>query len=245
MKKIIMSMMLLASAMGAMAQEAESPVGKFSIIPRIGVGISNWSNNSLSYTDGTTVKSKYQAGFMGGVDFEYRATEEVGISLGAYYAQQGFKFPSNQSESKGDNKTTLDGINNVHVNLNYIQVPLLVKGYVTRQLALMVGAQVGFLCGDGKLKMDNSQMVIDKDGNSTVSASETSTSPWPTKKVDVSIPIGISYEYMGVILDARYNLGIVNVDNISSIKDEHGEAYINNKSKSKNFTITVGYRFTL
>ena len=30
--------------------------------------------------------------------------------------------------------------------------------------------------------------------------------PWPAKKVDVAIPLGLSYEYMNVILDARYNV---------------------------------------
>ena len=31
---------------------------------------------------------------------------------------------------------------------------------------------------------------------------------WPAKKVDVAIPLGLSYEYMNVILDARYNVSL-------------------------------------
>lgn len=232
--------MLLLSVMGVMAQEQESPVGKFSLIPYVGVGLSNWSNCSRNYADEMSVKSKYQAGFIGGVDVEYRATKEVGVSVGVNFAQQGFKFPSYQTETKASNgETVLDGFNNNHVKLNYIQVPLLVRAYVTNHLSLMLGAQVGFLCGDGKLKMDYTKATLRNDVVET-SETETITSDWPTKKVNVSIPIGIAYEYMGVILNARYNLGLVNVSGMSDVQPSAKENYKNN-----GFVLTVGYRFTL
>ena len=238
--------MLLLATMGAMAQETtESPVGRFSVIPRIGVGITNWSNCSMAYSDEQTEKSKYQAGFLGGVDFEYRTTNEVGVSLGVHYARQGFKFPSHQTTTKGNDGTVLEGYNDIHVNLDYVQVPLLVKGYVTRNLALMLGVQAGFLCGDGKSKADYTKATIEKDENITTSESETLKTTWPTKKVDVSIPIGVSYEYMGVILDARYNLGLTNASDISRVKDADGQPYIKENCKNKGFSLSVGYRFTL
>ena len=97
MKKYMMAVALMVLAvMAAVAQDIENPVGKISVIPRIGVVLSNWSNNKIYFTteeNADYMKSKYQAGFMGGVDFEYRATEQVGISLGAYYAKQGFRWP--------------------------------------------------------------------------------------------------------------------------------------------------------
>lgn len=52
--------------------------------------------------------------------------------------------------------------------------------------------------------------------------------------VDLSIPVGASYEYMNVILDARYNFGLTNIYKIDAMK-----------SKNRFFTITVGYRFNL
>lgn len=237
-KKIITAVMLLAT-MGAMAQGTEdNPVGRFSIIPRIGVAISNWSNNKVytSVTQSDVIKSKYQTGFMGGIDVEYRVTEQVGISLGAFYAKQGFRWPSDQTETKKDGKTILTGTNNQHVDFNYIQVPLMVKAYVTRQFAMMVGAQVGFRCGEGKYKGDTSDMEIDADGKGTLIEKESFSTPWPAKKVDVSIPIGASYEYMNVILDARYNLGLLKVDKVANMPSQ---------SKTNVFTISVGYRFTL
>lgn len=84
MKKYMMAVALMVlSVMTAVAQDVENPVGKISVIPRIGVVLSNWSNNKIYFTteeNSDYMKSKYQAGFMGGVDFEYRATEQVGIS---------------------------------------------------------------------------------------------------------------------------------------------------------------------
>lgn len=48
----------------------ENPIGKFSVIPRVGVALSNWSNNSIyvSVALGDEIKSKNQAGFMAGAD---------------------------------------------------------------------------------------------------------------------------------------------------------------------------------
>ena len=42
-KKIVLMMMLLLAVVGAKAQEVENPVGRFSVIPRIGVTLANWS----------------------------------------------------------------------------------------------------------------------------------------------------------------------------------------------------------
>ena len=246
MKKRIMSLaLLLAAVIGINAQETESPVGKFSVIPHVGVGISNWSNNELSVQADEMLKSKYQAGFNGGIDVEYRATKEVAVSLGVNYARLGFKYPSYQTENKGNDATTLDGYNNIHANMDYIQVPLKVRAYITRNLSLTLGVQAGFLCGDGKLKMDYTQATINKNDEVTTKETETLTYTWPTKKFDVSIPIGVSYEYMGVILSAQYNLGLTNVSDVTKVKDKDGEPYIIENCKNRSFAVTVGYRFTL
>lgn len=237
--------LLLFSAMGVNAQETENPVGKLSVIPHVGIGISNWSNNRLAFTDGESVKSKYQAGFTGGVDVEYRMTKEVGVSLGVSYARQGFKFPSHQITTKGNDMTTLNGFNNIHANLDYIQVPLMVRAYVTHNLSLMLGAQIGFLCGDGQLNMDETIATINKNDEVTTKETQTIKSTWPTKKINVCIPIGVAYEYMGVILDARYNLGLTNVSDNSKFKDADGQPSIQENCKSRGFVFSVGYRFTL
>lgn len=234
-KNIVILVMLLLTTLGTMAQEVDNPVGRFSIIPRIGVALSNWSDNNIMVNadGGEEIKSKKQAGFLGGLDVEYRATEYVGISLGAYYARQGFRYPDYEVETDADKKLYI-GTKNQHVNLDYIQVPLMLKAYVTRQFVVQVGVQAGFLCGDGKFLAEETELEKDKDGSTIHKDTRTVSSPWPAKKVDVSIPFGLSYEYMNVILDARYNMGLtkVNKDDVS-------------KSRNNILTFTVGYRFTL
>jgi hypothetical protein len=52
------------------------------------------------------------------------------------------------------------------------------------------------------------------------------------KTFDFSIPVGISYEYMNVCLDARYNIGV------SKIADRGSD-------RNSVFQITLGYKFKL
>lgn len=235
--------LLWLATVGAMAQETKSPVGRFSVIPRIGVAIANWSDNSLTLLYGNTneVKSKNQAGFLGGVDVEYRATEYLGVSLGAYYARQGCRWGDyeqridvNSAQKADDNNGMYWGYKDRHLNLDYVNVPLLFKAYVTPQFAVMAGVQAGFLCGDGKLLAEVTDLVKGKDGSTQYQDTRHVENDWPAKKVDFSIPVGLSYEYMNVILDARYNIGLTKAN------DFEGQ-----NSKNKVFSVTVGYRFTL
>lgn len=232
-KNILAFALLLLSAASAGAQEVENPVGRFSVVPRIGVALANWSGLALEPANGTSLKPKYQAGFLGGVDVEYRVDKSLGISLGAYYARQGMRFPDCELAQNAD-KGEYIGIKNQHVNLDYIQVPLMLKGYLVDGLSLNAGVQVGFLCGDGKVKREETGLVKDKNGSVTYKDMEETSALWPAKKVDVAIPIGLSYEYMNVILDARYN--------VSLTKAGEGEW---SDCKNKALTFTVGYRFTL
>ena len=58
----------------------------------------------------------------------------------------------------------------------------------------------------------------------------------PTAKVskfDLSIPVGVSYEYKNIVLDARYNWGLVKVVNV-------GDAFYN-----RCFMLSLGYKFAL
>jgi hypothetical protein len=58
------------------------------------------------------------------------------------------------------------------------------------------------------------------------------------EKFDLSIPMGISYEFkVPIVIDLRYNLGLtkVNKESVSGVKD-----YKNNV-----VSLTVGYKFAL
>lgn len=91
-------------------------------------------------------------------------------------------------------------------NPGYLNIPLTVNYYVVNGLALKAGVQPGFL--------------IAKDKNDDA------------KKIDLSIPVGASYEYQNFVFDARYNIGVTKVA-------DHGDGYNNV------IQITVGYKFKL
>lgn len=120
------------------------------------------------------------------------------------------------------------------MNLDYIQVPLMLKAYLVEGLSVNAGVQVGFLCGDGKVKREETDLQKDKNGSITYKDMRETEATWPAKKMDVAIPMGLSYEYMNVILDARYN--------VSLTKAGKGDW---DNCKNKALTFTVGYRFTL
>ena len=95
-------------------------------------------------------------------------------------------------------------------NLEYLNVPVLVNCYVAPGLALKAGAQVGFL-----MKAKNGDYDFKDD----------------CKKVDFSIPVGLSYEFSDFVIDARYNFGL------TKIYDDAGA-----KCKNSVIMLTLGYK---
>ena len=92
------------------------------------------------------------------------------------------------------------------VKLDYINIPILANVYVAKGLAVKLGIQPGF--------------VVDKDDADHM------------ETFDFSIPVGLSYEFNNVVIDARYNFGVTNIA-------EGGDA------KNSVFQFTLGYKFAL
>ena len=111
----------------------------------------------------------------------------------------------------------------------------MLKGYATRQLVAMVGIQTGFRCGDAKFSYEETSLEKDKNGSTYYKDTKEVEGTLIAKRTNISIPVGVSYEYMNVILDARYNIGLTKMENISGF----------DSPKNSFFTFTVGYRFTL
>ena len=144
----------------------------------------------------------YKAGFVGGLELEYHASPLVGLSGALLYSNQGYKVSED------------------HVNVtwspSYLNIPILANFYVANGLALKAGIQPGFKTSSsvkvGGVKVDDTSDAI--------------------KSFDFSIPVGISYEYMNVCLDARYNIGCTKV-----FKEGDGNHSV--------FQLTLGYKFKL
>lgn len=201
MKKLFVVAAVMLAAVGAQAQRA---VGSWSFQPKVGMNVAD-----LTKTDGSDAR----IGLALGAEAEYQLTDLFSLTGGVMYSQQGTK-------ASGDmefDDFSVDGT--VTFKLDYINVPILANVYVAKGLAVKLGVQPGFLVND--------QMKIKAMGHSVTKDLPSSAG---VKTFDFSIPVGVSYEYKNVQLDARYNWGLTNV-----AKD--GDA------KNSVFQFTLGYKF--
>ena len=102
------------------------------------------------------------------------------------------------------------------LKLDYLNVPLTADFYVAPGLALKTGVQFGFLMN---AKAEDVDIKDD------------------CEKMNISIPLGISYEISNFILDIRYNLGLTKVNKTTG---SH-----NMKQRSDLIQFTIGYKFEL
>lgn len=224
------TILLAALMLCTVAAKAQPKAGTFSIIPRLGVALAT-TTDELGFNTEQVLKAKYKAGFAGGVDFDYQLSSLVSVSAGAFYSMQGNRFGTTERTSNVKNQTI--GIEDARLNLSYLSVPLMANVYVSQGLAVKAGLQMDFAL-DGKYKWDETTINKNEDGTYVVSETTSMTTTCPQKSVTMSIPVGLSYEYMNVVLDARYNVGLGN------IADENAT-----DMKKNSFMFTVGYRFAL
>ena len=143
-------------------------------------------------------------GLAAGAEFEYGLTDNIGLSAGVLYSMQGVKT------------TIID--DDCTWKLDFLNVPILANFYVAKGFAVKLGVQPGFkLSSKAKAKGSGASVELDVDG---------------IKSVDLSIPVGVSYQYQNIVFDARYNWGV------TKIVDDAD-------SKHSVFQITVGYKFSL
>lgn len=171
--------------------------------------------NIANITDGN---GDPRIGLVAGGEVEYQVTDMVSVTAGALYSMQGAKDKTN-------------GITTT-VRLDYINVPILANVYVAKGLAVKLGIQPGFN-GYAKVNAEGYGKEVSVDIKDAI------------KTVDISIPVGISYEYMNFVIDARYNWGLTNVSKNKTL--EYGDEYIDFGGKGKNsvFQITLGYKIPL
>ena len=195
--------------------KAQQETGLWTLTPKVGVNSSKVSVNDLwvmMQDDNNELRAsaKRRWGFVGGLDAEYQVWQQISVSAGAFFSTEGYTC--------GDIKD----IGKVSQSLYYLNVPVLVNFYIEPNilpgLALKAGIQVGYL-----LK-----------GESTFGSTETNTGSY--KRVNVSIPAGISYSYRGFVADLRYNIGISNLCNMGVLDESW---------KLNSLWLTLGYQFKL
>lgn len=229
----------LACCMGDV--QAQNEKGGFSIKPVAGVNISTLGNTStgLYHT---------KVGMTGGIEAEYGVTNWLGLSLGMLYSEQGAKLKGGAYAIVTENNqqtmvaTTIKG----KLKASYLNLPLLANVYIpqVKGLALKTGVQLGILTSS-KINTDiiiasaasiptGDFQIIDNPSLPTNQQTVVSVSD-VCKSVDVAIPVGISYEYKNISLDARYHFGLTKIDKTENPDTAH----------NRYLSLTLGYRFHL
>lgn len=235
--RLFLSLAALALSATAMAQQPKA--GTISIIPRVGLSMSTLPNDEIIAVDAidTPLSSRYRTTFMGGVDIDYQFLPNYSVTLGAYYAQHGCNYKNSQVQnSTTSNSTSGTGYSDLSTQLDYINIPLTLNAYIAPGLAVKAGVQMG-LALSGKLKYTMTKYTKNDDGEFAPTQPEEVSQKLNNtmKSVCFSIPVGLSYEFSNVIIDARYHFGLTPVQQIGDYKGP----------KNRVFTISAGYRFTL
>lgn len=191
MKKILLSAVAIL-ALGTAAQAQEIKFGA-----KAGVNFA-----SVSMDPEGDMDTKSRTGLHIGIVAEFKLTETFAIQPELLYSMQGSKaeFGGVESETK----------------LDYLNLPIMAKYYVTEGLSIEAGPQIGFLMSAKEEDEDA------KDGY---------------KSIDFGIGAGLAYDLpMGVFFQARYNVGLSNIG-----ETEEGQPDIDYKNNV--FAISVGYKF--
>ena len=250
----LLAFMLVCGVMtNAGAQKREA--GEWSIIPKVGVNLFKLADDKvwLSEDGSKYVNSSYKLGFEGGVDIEYMVHDRIGLTVGAMYAMQNEKyndFHKGEKKAGSENLYEFSKFENMRVNFGFLNVPVKCNVYLTDNFALKAGVQLGFMLS-AKFKYNVVSGLYDKlnpgniiyydaDGNpaqegSNVYLAEEIDVKDSYKHFDISIPVGFSYEYENVIVEAQYRIGLSKL-NLDGYAD---------KLRSSVFSVTVGYRLGL
>lgn len=250
---IFLTALLLSSAASFAQQRAHT----FAITPKVGVNVSSLKNLNGAvyyavgnpYSGGTGIststgndylagsfisaKSKANVGFTAGVEGQYQFTDLFGLSVGAFYAREGCHYDTKGlTLTDGASSYNISLNNNLNLHLDCITILVLANVYVWRGLAVKAGLQPEIIVHksgsvDARIISNEGIMLMGFDADPNLHS------------FSLSLPVGLSYEYKNVVLDARYCFGLTNIENNRDPELGNDKVHLNT------FSVTLGYKFEL
>ena len=168
--------------------------------------------NASSYYGSDNEGCDYKAGLTLGAEGEYYIKNWLGVSAGLMYSQQGCSSSENSD---------------IKICTEYINVPVLCNFHLGKCLSLKAGLQPGINLSAkakaGDVSADLSRSGVD------------------AKTFDIAMPIGMSFAFNNLVIDARYALGLN-----TAFKGKLDDYNFNNADLYNSvFSLTLGYRFNL
>ncbi len=191
MKKMLV---LIAAAIVCMSASAQVQFGG-----KVGFDLTNFWGSDVEHG----MKPSYQVGLL----MEYKMTPKFAIAPEVVFASQGGKFKALDLNLFG-----LDIEKNVTFNTNYINVPVMLKYYVTPAFSIDLGPQVGFNVYS-KYSIEDVDKAIDVKDN--------------TKTVDFGVGLGGTYNLSeNAFVQARYTMGMTKVFDGDYNKEKNGNIQV-------------------
>lgn len=221
---------------GSSASVAQTAVGKWSLVPHIGVSLATLSKDVFpSAAVEGNLQTRFRSNVAGGVDVEYQSSEACAFSAGLWYREGGARYKDQtllMDETEGTGRAFHDG----YVRLRYLALPLMAHVYLAKGLAVSGGLEVAWLIGQ-KAQYQLQTYAFDAERKSwreeaDLKYSDDSSAPY--HKMMLSAALGLSYEYEHVLLDLRYAFGLTSVFQ-RSVSD----------ARTHGLVFTMGYRFAL
>lgn len=152
----------------------------------------NFSKLSGADFDDVDSRTSFNAGLVA----EIPISERISFQPEVFYSGQGFDI------LERDQDNVFDTDDNIEYQLDYIQVPLLLKVYLVQGLSVEAGPQFGFKIHeeiDSEPNSDGGDFEIDEDDSYV-------------KDFDTSLALGTSYKFdNGFFLSARYTMGLTSI----------------------------------
>ena len=185
---------LIAAAIVSMSAMAQVQFGG-----KVGFDMTNFWGEDVEHG----MKPSYQAGLV----MEYKFNPHFAIAPEVVFASQGGKFKAIEMNLFG-----LDVSKNVTFNTNYINVPVMLKYYVSPAFSIDFGPQVGFNVYS-KVSVEGYDKAYDLKDN--------------TKGVDFGLGLGGTYNLTeNAFVQARYTMGMTKVFDGDYNKEKNGNIQI-------------------
>ncbi|WP_434063904.1 porin family protein [Mangrovimonas cancribranchiae] len=182
---------------------------EFSFGPKAGV--------NFATLNGDVENAEMQVGFHIGGAAEYKFNEKMGVQAELLFSTQGAKDEYSESETNGGITYSLK--EESKVKLNYVNIPVMFKYYIVNGFNVSAGPQVGILAS-AKEEYDYEESVSGGGMNQTESGSAERDIDDNLKSIDFGLNFGVGYKMdMGLTFDARYNLGLMNINDAPNSDD--------------------------
>lgn len=191
---------IIAAALFVMIFAEKATAQDLTFGPKVGYNNANLSGKDFREFHENNSRSGFHAGLFAEIRFN-----KIAIQPEVYYSSQGGKWKAFSNDKVVEHD----------FNLSYVNVPVMIKYYLTNGIAIEAGPQAGFLT-------DSNVKFSDLDPDSA-----------KFNDFDFSVNVGLSINLpLNFMVSARYNAGLTNVVDHPDVD-----------WKGRVMQLSVGYRF--